>query len=358
MAVYKIFPSKDATIYSEYPSVNTGLDAILDLSKSTSFLDEANASVCRSLIKFSTYDINKVITSYITTGSFSASLKMYLANTENIPTEFDLEVRAVSQDWDMGTGKYEESPIVSDGVTWSSSSLGQGWVFGAGSTGSYKGVPGGGSWVTGSVYTQSFGPYTSKDIDINVTGIVKSWISASYGNYGFIVKNSEALEFNKNYKYTLQYFSRDTHTIYPPSLDIKWDDSQFSPSNPNKICSNGNINVSLQNSNFSYREDSICKIRINVRDKFPTRTFSTTSLYTNNKYLPSSSYWSLIDYKTKDIVIDFDDSATKISADVSGSYFTLFMNGLEPARYYEVLIKSVIGNEVLIFDNDYIFKVE
>ena len=32
MAVYKIFPTKDATLYSLYPSMNTGLDAILEVS--------------------------------------------------------------------------------------------------------------------------------------------------------------------------------------------------------------------------------------------------------------------------------------------------------------------------------------
>ena len=30
MAVYKIFPTKDATIYSLYPSRNTGLDEIIE----------------------------------------------------------------------------------------------------------------------------------------------------------------------------------------------------------------------------------------------------------------------------------------------------------------------------------------
>ena len=32
MAVYKIFPEKDATLYEQYPSMNTGLDQILEAS--------------------------------------------------------------------------------------------------------------------------------------------------------------------------------------------------------------------------------------------------------------------------------------------------------------------------------------
>ena len=32
MAVYKIFPSSDATLYSKYPAQNTGLDEILEVA--------------------------------------------------------------------------------------------------------------------------------------------------------------------------------------------------------------------------------------------------------------------------------------------------------------------------------------
>jgi hypothetical protein len=46
MAVYQIFPKKDATLYSEYPQLNSGLDEILELTK-TSTSDPA-----RILISF------------------------------------------------------------------------------------------------------------------------------------------------------------------------------------------------------------------------------------------------------------------------------------------------------------------
>ena len=51
MAVYKIFPEKDTTIYSEFPTLNTGLDSILEVNNiappSTS-----NPQVARALIQF------------------------------------------------------------------------------------------------------------------------------------------------------------------------------------------------------------------------------------------------------------------------------------------------------------------
>jgi hypothetical protein len=36
MAVYKIFPEKDATIYSLFPNMNTGMDEIIEATE-TSF---------------------------------------------------------------------------------------------------------------------------------------------------------------------------------------------------------------------------------------------------------------------------------------------------------------------------------
>ena len=43
--------------------------------------------------------------------------------------------------------------------------------------------------------------------------------------------------------------------------------------------------------------------------------------------------------------------------DDNGSYFTLYMNGLEPERYYSILIKTVINGSTIVFDSDYNFKV-
>ena len=41
MAVYKIFPEKSVTIFSYYPTLNTGLDEILELSTFES-IDSSN----------------------------------------------------------------------------------------------------------------------------------------------------------------------------------------------------------------------------------------------------------------------------------------------------------------------------
>jgi hypothetical protein len=48
-------------------------------------------------------------------------------------------------------------------------------------------------------------------------------------NNGFIVKWEDAIEFNTAdaIQPIMQFYSVDTNTIYPPILEIKWDDSSI-----------------------------------------------------------------------------------------------------------------------------------
>ena len=50
MAIYKLFPEKDATLYTQFPKMNTGLDEILDAS---TYIFDGNPQTNRYLIKFS-----------------------------------------------------------------------------------------------------------------------------------------------------------------------------------------------------------------------------------------------------------------------------------------------------------------
>ena len=59
MAVYKIFPTQDATLYSAYPTMNTGLDAILETSNKLDI--SGNPEVARYLVKFDTNEITDIV---------------------------------------------------------------------------------------------------------------------------------------------------------------------------------------------------------------------------------------------------------------------------------------------------------
>jgi len=71
----------------------------------------------------------------------------------------------------------------------------------------------------------------------------------------------------------------------------------------------------------------------------------------------TAEYVKTIDTSFNEFVVDFDDNFTKISCDNNGNYFDVYMNGLEPERYYKILIKTIINNSVVVKDEDYYFKV-
>jgi len=366
MAIYKIFPEKSATLYSFYPTLNTGLDEILEISTYTSFEDTDEVS--RVLIKFPSNQISDIIANKVNGREFDAYLKLYLANASSLPLNYTLYSHPLSSDWNVGTGRLSNVPATTNGASWkyTDQNSGSAWftsasiVLPSNSTGSYRNgaAVGGGLWYTSSLYaaSQSFTSITSKDIEIETTNAVKAWNSGSISNYGFILKHSSSIEFTTSSKFETKYFSGNTHTIYPPCLEIRWDDSIYTSSL--SVVTNDLFVPSLGNNKGEYQQDSVQRFRINVRDKFPARSFQTSSVYLNNKALPSSSYWSIKDLDTEEIVVDYDVNYTKISCDSTGNYFDVYMNGLEPERYYKLLFKTVLSNgETIISDNNYYFKV-
>ena len=60
---------------------------------------------------------------------------------------------------------------------------------------------------------------------------------------------------------------------------------------------------------------------------------------------------------TNEFVIDFDTTYTQISADSESNFFTIYMNGLQPERYYQILVKTIIDGSTLILDDKNYFKV-
>ena len=351
MAVYKIFPEKDAFILSQYPAQNTGRDEVLEVSNynGINVLSSAQGdlpAVTRALIQFKTADINNVVNNIITGSAFQSKFNLYLASAENAPLDYTLEVYPISGAWDMGTGKVSDVPKTQDGCSW-------GW---RGESGSNAWTTAGGDWYTDKSGSSQTFLYTSdKDISMDVTDMVKLWNSSSIDNNGLILKHSSSIEFSSSFVET-NYFSVDTHTIYPPELEFRWDDSSYAT--PLTAVTSSDFVISFTNVKEEFEDTAIYDFRVKARDTYPTRTFQTSSVYLNAKALPTSSYWGLKDIKTNEMVVDFDTSYTKLSADSGSNYFKVYMDGLEPERYYQLMIKTIVGDETLIIENkDNYFKV-
>ena len=367
MAIYKIFPTQDATLYSAYPTMNTGLNAISETSNTLDI--SGNPDVSRYLIKFDTAEIIDIISNKISGSSYDIYFKNFIAEAQGINLNTSLEILPVAQDWNNGTGYYLDSPITENGSSWAYASYSGSnpWIMsGSGFTGSYNGTyssQGGGNFFTGSIYrvTQSFELRSEKDIEVNVKTTVNAWSSSILPNYGFIVKLTGSQEFNPSeyIQPQFKYYSVDTNTIYPPCLEFRWRDYQSVLTGPltGSIVTTPDIKMSLSQNSGVFYPTSINKFNVNVSPLYPNRVYQTSSLFTNLNYLPTSSYYAIKDLATNEFVVNFDNQYTQISSDSTGNYFSVYMSGLEPERYYKILIKTIINGSTLIFDDNYYFKV-
>jgi len=363
MAVYKIFPEKDATLYSEYPAMNTGIDEIIEAT--TALAVDGSPAVSRFLVQFPQSEILDVINNRVS-GSLAVYFRTSMAKVTGLAEEVTVFNYAVSGSWQNGTGKYLDSPATENGVSWkyrTASGSGE-WATSFGSTGataSYAaGYTGGGNWYTSSLYTQTASLQYRSDFDLsfNVTNTVLAWFSGSIVNNGFIVKQGSSSEFDIEKTAELKYFSVDTNTIYPPQLEFRWSDYVFNTgSSTQTFVTSSDIVVTLANNTQQYQPEAVQRFRLNVRPQFPPRVFLTSSFYTINYYLPTASYWAIKDLATDEVVVDFDTNYTKISADSNSNYFDVYMDGLEPERYYKILVKTTLDGSTEVLDDQYYFKV-
>lgn len=373
MAVYRIFPDSDAFIFTENVTGNAGLDEINELG---GYPVSGIGQASRLLVKFKTSDIQNTINNKIGDKTFTSFLHLSLASAYELPQSYSIYTYPVYDSWKPGVGKYGDSPVDTSGVSWS---YPQGYInieskwtlpdFGSvptGVTGSHPtsgsvGYGGGGSWYTGSngvnlESTKLFNVGDEHDVDINITNAVILHYSESISNNGYLVKLEDTIEFNTTSSIRLKYYSKDTNTIYPPYLEFAWDDSLYITGSLS-VLNTDECFISITNNKGKYVDEGKQRFRIKARPKYPTRTFTTSSAYTTNYALPNNSYWGLRDEFTEEMLIPFNTGSTKISCDSTGPYFDIYMDGLQPERYYRVLVKTELDGSNTVVDNGITFKV-
>lgn len=350
---YFLTASKDATIYLQQPNQNTGLDEILEISKT--YYGNLK-DVARTLIKFNTEQLVSSIASGDVTMS-SAELILREIESSEIPVNYTIYAYAVTQSWDMGIGtRFDE--ISTDGVTWNSKSTNVSWMnydsHSADTTGSFNGR--GGVWFTGSFSTQAFS-YETSDIEMDVKPTIEAWVSGSFPNEGFILKYDSDLENDTNDYGQLKFFSKETNTIYQPKIRIGWDDSSFSTGSLTELTAD-DIHVTFKKLKTKYKLGSKPEIRVLGRERYPLKTYDNQYAYTDVKYLPSTTYYQIKDAITHEIIIPFSDY-TKVSCDSIGNYFKLNLSNWEINRDYYIEIKVDRNGEVDYFtDTDLTFIIE
>jgi hypothetical protein len=381
---YFEFGKRDTTLYSggTTASRNTGIDEILEINKVVNN-NGTVGNVSRVLIDFDLSFISKSVQDGKIPSTAKYYLNLYDATSDEVEVEQSLHIYMVSGSWKQGSGKLDHDPVTQNGATYQ-----------------YRDHEAKTPWVTGSVltdggswFTASSGQYEvsssynltfdKKDVRADVTDMVNNFIYSSsiYPNNGFIVKredsgsygdhpSSSMFDFNTGQEGdssrlgNLQYFSRETHTIYPPKLEAEWDDSSWSTGSLSALSSTDleRLKVYFKNMKTEYKEKSIVKFRVVGRELYPSSSFSATPSELGVKYLPSASVeYEVRDADTEEVIIPFG-SGSRISCDSDGNFFRVQMNAFQAERNYRFCVKVVSGSgttdeQINYYDDNYEFRV-
>ena len=344
---YFEFAEKDNTLYQVSASLNAGLDEILEVKKDVSD-NGLVVNSSRILIKF---DLN-YISSSISNGLITSPkyyLNLFDAKPSALATSQSLYAYPVSQSWIMGDGRSYDNPFSKEGCSWTfrkGETDGTLWDSAISASG--------GTFYTASEASHSFNR-NSIDMRMDVTGIVNNWINGVVPNEGFMIKRSGSAETDNSRLGNFSFFSTDTHTKYPPTLEVEWDDSKWNTGSLSPLSSNDleDAVIYMKGLRPEYNQKSKAKFRVVGRARYPEKTFSTTPSNITVKYLPSgSSFYSICDAETNDVIVPFG-TGSKLSCDSQGNYFNLWLDGYQPERYYTLKYRVVSGSGTVDETNQY-----
>ena len=391
MALKRFIPEQDTFIVSSSEEINFGSDEILELGM-TDYGDKPS----RILVQFSGEQLRTYLGQHdLESGNYQAILHLNLSEARNLPVKYTLIANTVSELWEEGIGrstgyvpgapltgaswKYRDSElhpwdveggdilrvfdgtyaILSGSILTILNGEGAQWIA------TYEQEANGGNaygLISGSTDIPAINIYTktvytrdlTTDIEMDVTKAVVEWVASAESNGGLVVRFGDEGEV-ATLGSRISFYSKETHTVYRPYLEIRWNDAIYTPTLQECPDIYGAFSSNLRE---SYRWGDIARINLAVKSRYPSRAWSTGSIYREQYVLPESSMWGIKNEYTNEMVIDFNSGSTKISADDSGNFLILDTSNLEPERYYRLLIQVARDQEQIVIDNRNIFRVE
>ncbi len=370
-----IFPNQDTWVSSGSSNVtgesfkdqNFGRDQILEVKKE--FYNNAFDYPTRALVQFSGDEFTELSKSLSDgtiplpqTGSTVGS-KFYLRLFEaegnaEMTEEYKLAIRPISQSWTEGIGKFGDNPKVTNGCSWENRSNPIG---GTAITWANAGV----TVLTVSKSEQSFSNQ-SPDVNVEVTDMVNMWYEGQEENYGMLINFSGSQETDSETFGHLKFFSRNTHTIFSPKLEVRWDDSSFSTGSLNELTMSGLTDnfLYMKGLRESYKVGERVKFRVGARKRYIQKTFSNSVQTVTNSFITNGSgSYAIKDVATDEFIVPFEDSTgtsyTKLSCDSNSNYFIQYLDGFYPDRVYKILLKLKYDDgQEQVFDDDFEFIVK
>lgn len=338
---------------------NFGKDQILELKKK--MYNQQFDHNTRVLVQFDTDEIkNYVSESNLSTGTYSASLRLYEANgVQGLPESYTLSIHPLLEEWDEGLGKVSDDPKVTAGCSYEYRKKSQ-----SGDVETAWSQPGG-AFASSSTYTvtQSFN-HESPDINADVTKLLQAHMDGALTNYGYLIKLSGSRETSSGSFEDLKFFSSDTHTIYNPKIEFKYDDHVVITGSVtgslNALDLTGATENLLYKKSFrdSYNHEETVKFRFGARSRYITKTFSTSVQTVSGSFIPEGSgSYSIVDMATGETVVPFS-SFTSMSCDSTSPYFIQDMGGFYPQRVYKILVQvDHDDGQKIIYDDNFEFTV-
>ncbi len=354
--------NKATSIYEWNKDLNSGKDEQLELTvRNATDWGMTTNQASRIILGIAKY----------TDSYHSASIRLFASNVEGHKSAFNAIVSPVKDSWEEGYGKYYDNPITStDGATWRYSSLSSqtAWTdptAADGEASSSQYVIGGTTYLTGSNSGSTTYQTTTEgvdhdsslfDVNFDITNYY-NLVTGSLMENGLVIKISN--EASTSTFGSMKYFSNNTNTIYYPRLELKYDDYTWSTSQT--TIGTEQATVYYKGNSGKYDKKSTVRFRPVVRETFPTASYGTASVAdTIRTFTAAKAVYSIIDEKTDEEIIRFDDTFTRVCADSSGMYFDVKMNSFEIGRIYKPVIRvvdRVTTNNYEYFDNKDYFEV-
>ena len=361
-----IFPTQDnwvssgsSTITGEtFTDQNFGRDQILEVRKE--FYNNSFDHQTRALVNFSGTDFTEMSQSIVKKDIHNPRffLRLYEAEGNAEMTEdYTLDIKPISQSWTEGTGKFGDNPKNTNGCSWENRSNPIG---GTATVWADAGV----SVYSVSSSTQAFSNQ-SPDVDVDVTDMVNMWLSGAEQNYGMLIRFSGSQETDSQTFGHLKFFSRNTHTIFSPRLEVRWDDHL--PCTGSNTGSLNELTMSGLADNFlymkgmkeSYKVGERVKFRVGARKRYIQKTFNTSVQTVTGSFIPEASgSYAIKDVATDEFIVPFS-GFTSMSCDENGNYFNQFLDGFYPDRVYKIQLKlKTDDGQEQVFDDDFEFIVK
>lgn len=302
--ITRVRPVKDTFTIGGLLQKNNGLDEILEIGHSD--LQGAEGS-SRAFLAFRF----KLPQNFLRQ-KHRVILNVLEVRSENLPEKFSVDICRYGKDWVEGTGHISDEPFESNGLTRDTE-------------------------VEDFEVLRTV-EFTKEDDSLDLRVDLTDLVDTEDVDLNLMIKLTDE-DLADLQKTRVFYYGSDTHTCSWPYIDLEQDDSV----NVSSLPEIESTSIRLVTRGLSANITKGDKVRVDVvaSPEYPTRVFSTSSIYRERCRIPEGLAYGIVDEYTGEVIVDSSSSVgTFISSDNSGSFFILDTGMLESERYYRVVFNN------------------